>query len=992
MVDEGESCLDPVNCAADEFTCVASGKCISSQWLCDKDTDCEDGSDESGDNCDVKSCDLDKQFQCNITGICVPASWECDGDHDCGDDDDSDEHEGCTEMECDQTQFTCDKYKCIPLSYRCDYEEDCNDGSDEKGCPQLCQDNQFYCYSDDNCIDKSLVCNGNTTDGCSDADDEANCASRFNSRCELSEFPCSDGSCIPSEFVCDGTRDCVDGSDENHSNCTGRCTSKERACSTGSHKCISAQFWCDGDVDCEDGSDEEGCSIQEKCDHPSLRCDDSKCVDVDQLCDGKQDCQDGSDEGMFCSEQQCTAPSLASCEYKCHNSPEGHRCICPPGQHLDPDMKHCSENHPCSQFGTCSQLCKKISRSKHKCFCHPGYVLHPDKFTCKSKDDSHPLIVFSNRHELRTIDIRRSVVRPLISNLKDTIVMDFIHKQGKTWLFWTDWADDKIYTGLMAGDTLSNIHGVVHSGLTTAEGLAVDWIGENLYWIQSSLDQIEVAKINGSFRQTLIAGNMARPRALALDPRIAILFWTDWDPHGSPRIESCSMDGNTENRKTVFYVQSYGGAWPNGLTIDYLAQRLYWTDARSDSIHTTLYDGNGHHEIIRGHTKLSHPFSVAIFESHIYWTDWRSSSVIRANKWNGSDVQILERTISKPYGIKVIHPSLQPKAKTTHPCQFENGNCSHLCLLGFNQTKKCGCPHVMKLSDDQLTCTESKLMLLFSSQNEIRGVDLDNPYHHIIPPIPPPYAIIPSHINFLASNQEIFWVDKAGHTFRSASVIGEDNNVHTVDRDDKITSLAVDWVSKTLYYSTIDMETPGYSSIFASKLDFTTGVVKILTLQKTVKDLIVLPPLGLMFWIEIDTKSNVQIVKKSKMDGSVEQTIKTVMIEDESAEIKSLTSNYDFDDPQVYWVEKNFGETVIQYKINENTVKKIFTNLTNITAVSGYRNKIYYARVGENCTIHVQTLSDQNKMELYRNNTLSITSMAIYNPDIEKVIMIMHFA
>ena len=29
-----------------------------------------------------------------------------------------------------------------------------------------------------------------------------------------------------------------------------------------------------------------------------------------------------------------------------------------------------------------------------------------------------------------------------------------------------------------------------------------------------------------------------------------------------------------------------------------------------------------------------------------------------------------------------------------------------------------------------------------------------------------------------------------------------------------------------------------------------------------------------------------------------------VMIEDESAEIKSLTSNYDFDDPQVYWVEK----------------------------------------------------------------------------------------
>ena len=58
----------------------------------------------------------------------------------------------------------------------------------------------------------------------------------------------------------------------------------------------------------------------------------------------------------------------------------------------------------------------------------------------------------------------------------------------------------RIYTGQMTGDSLSNIRSVVHSGLSTAEGLAVDWVGGNLYWIQSGLDQIEVAKINGSFR------------------------------------------------------------------------------------------------------------------------------------------------------------------------------------------------------------------------------------------------------------------------------------------------------------------------------------------------------------------------------------------------------------------------------------------------------------------------------------------------------------
>ena len=124
---------------------------------------------------------------------------------------------------------------------------------------------------------------------------------------------------------------------------------------------------------------------------------------------------------------------------------------------------------------------------------------------------------------------------------------------------------------------------------------------------------------------------------------------------------------------------------------------------------------------------------------------------------------------------------------------------------------KCGCPHVMKLLDDQLTCTESRLMLLFFSQDKIREVDLGNSYHHIIPPIPPPNAIIPSRINFLVSNQEIFWVGKAGHTFRSASV--ERITIFTLWTD-VIESQAWEWIGcQTLYYSTIDMETPRYSSI-----------------------------------------------------------------------------------------------------------------------------------------------------------------------------------
>ena len=66
---------------------------------------------------------------------------------------------------------------------------------------------------------------------------------------------------------------------------------------------------------------------------------------------------------------------------------------------------------------------------------------------------------------------------------------------------------------------LYDISVVVKSGLSTAEGLAVDWMGQNLYWVESNFDQIEVARLNGSFRHTLIAEDLESPRAIALDPR-----------------------------------------------------------------------------------------------------------------------------------------------------------------------------------------------------------------------------------------------------------------------------------------------------------------------------------------------------------------------------------------------------------------------------------------------------------------------------------------
>lgn len=203
---------------------------------------------------------------------------------------------------------------------------------------------------------------------------------------------------------------------------------------------------------------------------------------------------------------------------------------------------------------------------------------------------------------------------------------------------------------------LTDIEVVVQQGLSTAEGLAVDWVAGNLYWVESSLHQIEVARLDGRHRRTLVAGDMDSPRAIALDPAAGLLFWSDWE-QAAPRVERCSLAGRRRRALVRVDALGGGGAWPNGLALDHPPRRLYWVDARSDSIHTTTYEGEDHREVLRGHAALSHPFAITVFESHVYWTDWRSNSVVRANKWNGSDVVVVQRTLTQPFDVKVVRSS-----------------------------------------------------------------------------------------------------------------------------------------------------------------------------------------------------------------------------------------------------------------------------------------------------------------------------------------------
>jgi len=61
---------------------------------------------------------------------------------------------------------------------------------------------------------------------------------------------------------------------------------------------------------------------------------------------------------------------------------------------------------------------------------------------------------------------------------------------------------------------------VVSCCLATPEDLAVDWLGRNLYWTDSTRRVIEVAKLNGKGCSILahIPASLGAPSLIALDP------------------------------------------------------------------------------------------------------------------------------------------------------------------------------------------------------------------------------------------------------------------------------------------------------------------------------------------------------------------------------------------------------------------------------------------------------------------------------------------
>ena len=56
------------------------------------------------------------------------------------------------------------------------------------------------------------------------------------------------------------------------------------------------------------------------------------------------------------------------------------------------------------------------------------------------------------------------------------------------------------------------------TGLPAPDGIAIDWIADNLYWTDAETDKIEVSRLDGKFRKVIVSVGLSQPRAIVLHP------------------------------------------------------------------------------------------------------------------------------------------------------------------------------------------------------------------------------------------------------------------------------------------------------------------------------------------------------------------------------------------------------------------------------------------------------------------------------------------
>ncbi|XP_076032620.1 low-density lipoprotein receptor-related protein 4-like isoform X2 [Oratosquilla oratoria] len=564
---------------------------------------------------------------------------------------------------------------------------------------------------------------------------------------------------------------------------------------------------------------------------------------------------------------------------------------------------------PCDiNNGGCSHLCL-LKPGGYSCACPTGLLLRDDGHTCPNTPSN--FLLLAHRTDIRQVSLdmpyMTDVVLPF-NGLVSVMALDIDPVTGD--IFYPDSNLSVIFRSSLQGRGIKKL---ITSGISAVEGLAVDSTGRKLYWTDLHRKSVEVSEMDGSNRRVLFY-DLDRPRAIVTHYPTGSLFWTDWSD-GNPRIEKAHMDGEY---REIFIGTNVG--WPNGLSICWDTKVLYWTDAKTDSIQAINLDGTNRRPIVKD---IRHPYGVAVLGNMVYWTDWETKALHRAEKDKGQFITVVRRGLAGLMDIKAV-PGPQP---VENKCGHSNGGCSHLCLRspsGFS----CVCPTGLTLKERKTCNSSPSNYLVFAVKGSITRISLDT---HTLwdVPLPIPNVQHPIALDFHYEKQLLFFTDIELDAIRVVSLVNFSNPKTILSTElNTPDGLAVDWIADNIYWTDA-----GRKVIEVARLDGSYRKIIINTDLKEPRAIALFPRKGLMFWT--DWGENSSKIERSYLDGSG----RTVLVSDNLGWPNGLT--IDFKMRRIFWTDAK-RDVIETSDFNGNNRVQLIDDARHPFGLTQYGQYIYW--------------------------------------------------
>ena len=189
------------------------------------------------------------------------------------------------------------------------------------------------------------------------------------------------------------------------------------------------------------------------------------------------------------------------------------------------------------------------------------------------------------------------------------------------------------------------------------------------------------------------------------------MYWSNW-PEGPPldsletkekgKIEMSWLDGS---HREEFLSEDI--IWPNGLSIDSKAKRIYWCDSflqRIESMSLSKMDRRVHLSH-KSHPKfVIQPYGLTFHQNSIFWSEFEEGHVFKFDLESKNISKILSQN-PQSFALKVFDRQRQGLHKQPHPCD-EAEICQDLCLVVPNGGHVCKCRDGSQLNEDGVTCQE----------------------------------------------------------------------------------------------------------------------------------------------------------------------------------------------------------------------------------------------------------------------------------------------